>query len=281
MSRWIPDLHTHTNASDGAFKPSELLLRAADRGLNLISITDHDTLDGIREAQKTANELNIRLIPGIELSAEGSKELHILGYFIETGHKAFDDMLKALRLDRISREEKYLKKLKGLGFHISHSDLAIAGDTLFSRPLLARAMVNKGYVNSVKEAFDLYLASGKAAYVQKLCITAEEVIGNIRLAKAVPVIAHPGLLKLSDIEFEITIKKWKSAGLMGIEVYHPSHTTEQCIKFSQIARKYDLIVTGGSDFHRQDDSFHGDLGQMLSQWMDASSDVSRLLALVE
>lgn len=268
----------HTTASDGALTPKELICRAADFGLNIISVTDHDTLSGLPEARKAAEEKNISFIPGIELSAEGDREVHILGYFISDGCKPFNDLLEALRQDRISRETKYLDKLKRMDMHISHDELCIPSGTFFSRPLLAKAMKAKGFVNSIQEAFSKYLAVGKPAYVPKLCIKAEEVFKTMRLAKATPVLAHPVLLKLNDDELDMLIKQWTDAGLMGIEVYHPSHSATDCIKFRNLAHKYNLLVTGGSDFHYEADSHHGELGQMLSSWDEASADASRLIA---
>ncbi|NLA53469.1 MAG: hypothetical protein GX858_03815 [Clostridiales bacterium] len=165
-----------------------------------------------------------------------------------------------------------------MDMHITHDELCIPSGTFFSRPLLANAMKSKGYVNNIQEAFTKYLAVGKPAYVPKLCIKAEEVFKTMRLAKAIPVLAHPGLLKLNDDELDMLINKWTNAGLMGIEVYHPSHSATDCIKFRKLAHKYDLLITGGSDFHYEADLYHGELGQMLSLWDEASADASKLIA---
>lgn len=275
---WYPDLHTHSTASDGALKPRDLIYRALNRGLNLLAITDHDTLAGISEAEQAANELNIHFIPGIELSAEGDQEVHILGYFIRSGFKVFEDLVNALQADRNDREIKYLDKLKKLGLSLRNDELIIPKDTYFSRPLLAKTMVNRKFVKSVQEAFDTYLSVGKPAYVPKLCIKAEEVIKTIRLANAIPVLAHPGLLRLNDSDLETSIKLWKAQGLMGIEVFHPSHTYAECLKFQDLANKHHLLITGGSDFHHPADHYHGELGQILSTWVEASKDVSKLMA---
>ncbi|NLC32954.1 MAG: hypothetical protein GX781_06615, partial [Clostridiales bacterium] len=227
-----------------------------------------------------AQEQNIGFIRGIEISAEGDREVHILGYSINAGNKAFDNLIEALRHDRISRERKYLNTLQDMHIFISSADLRIPSGSLFSRPLLAKAMKDKGYVNSMQEAFDMYLGAGKPAYVPKLSVTADEVIKTLCLAGAVPVIAHPGLLHLSSSDLEKQIIQWKASGLMGIEVYHPSHNQLDCQKFLLLAKKYNLLVTGGSDFHEKADLYHGELGQMLSIWHEASIDTSKLLASI-
>ena len=260
--------------------PSELVFQAKKRGLNLLALTDHDTMAGISQAQQKAEELGLELIPGIEISAEGDQEVHVLGYFIGTGHSTLDSLLSRIQEDRISREEKYLSALSSMGMALSPDELAIPVGTMFSRPLLAEAMVRKGYVSSIQEAFDSYIAAGRPGYVPKLVISAEEAAGTLRRAGAVPVLAHPGLIRMPEKELLSKIDAWICAGLMGIEAYHPAHSRAEQKTWDSYARARGLLVTGGSDYHRGKDRLHGELGQMLSFWQDASDDVDKLYASI-
>lgn len=273
---WLPDLHTHSQASDGALTPSELVLLAKERGLNLLALTDHDTLSGIDEAQAAAGEQNITLISGIELSTEGDEEIHILGYFVRRGCPKLDRLISAIQADRISRESRYLDALESLGLHLSHDDLAIPRGAMFSRPLLAQAMVKKAYVATAAEAFERYIGAGKPAYVPKMMLRAEEAVAALRDAGALPVLAHPGEIRNKAGLFD-RVASWQKAGLMGIEAYHPGNSRKEQRTWDAFARERGMLVTGGSDYHRWPDSKHADLGQMLTYWRSASSDAEHLL----
>lgn len=267
----------HSQASDGVLTPSELVHLAANRGLNLMALTDHDTLLGIGQAKETADELGIGFIPGIEISCEGDLEVHVLGYFIHPGDRTLDALIERIQEDRISREDKYLNALDGMGIRISHEDLQIPSGTMFSRPLLAKAMLDRGYVSSIQQAFEKYIGAGRPAYVEKLAITVHEAAIALRQAGAVPVLAHPGLIRMEEPELLSKLEGWIHSGLMGIEAYHPAHSAQQCEWWAKFARHQELLVTGGSDYHRGKDRLHGEPGQMLQLWDQASKDAQRLI----
>lgn len=276
---WQPDLHTHSQASDGVLTPSELVFLAGKHRINLLALTDHDTMSGIPQAQQAADEIGLSLIPGIEISTEGDLEVHVLGYFVSPGYSALDTLLSEIQKDRISREEKYLDALRSMDVHLTHDELAIPVGTMFSRPLLAKAMVKKGCVLSIQEAFDRYIGAGKPAYVPKLLVSVEETVSALRKAGAVPVLAHPGLIRMEEEALLSKLDSWIYEGLMGIEAYHPAHSRAERMKWDRYARDRSLLVTGGSDYHRGADKLHGELGRMLSCWTKAPEDAKKLLDL--
>lgn len=241
------DMHTHSVFSDGIYSPSKLVDYAIQKGLSGIAITDHDTVDGIEEAKKRANIYeDFIIIPGVELSAEyNNEEVHILGYMINYKTKYLLNILQRLQETRSNRVIKMIDKLKKIGIKANYEDVVkIAGDGAIGRPHIARYLVQNGYVQTIGEAFIKYLAKGAPAYVPKHKLTPACAIDIIRKAGGVPVAAHPGLLKSETIlNYLIDI------GIDGIEVYHPKHTAEQSEKYLKLAQKYNLFITGGSDFH--------------------------------
>lgn len=272
-----PDLHAHTTASDGILNPEELVFEAVQKEVNVLAITDHDTLSGLSRAKSAAALHGIQLIPGIEIGCDGEDEVHILAYFVRDDMRELSELTKALLKDRAERALKFLEKLSLLGLKLSMEDLKIPDGTACSRPLIARALVNKGYVSSVKEAFDLYLAVGKPAYVPRLNLQTGDVLRMLREEGAVPVLAHPELIRTQSKKQPDQIKDWKNQGLMGIEAYHPEHGKADRVRWDKIARENGLLVTGGSDFHEFGDS-HGLLGSELPHWHTAAEDVCSLLA---
>lgn len=274
---WMPDLHMHTSASDGLLSPSDLVMRAKAQGVNLMAVTDHDTLNGLEDASIAAREAGIQLIPGIEITTQGEEEIHLLGYFVQKGNAGLDDLLAAIRHDRAEREPRFLRRLGEMGMPVTHEDLRIPDGTMFSRPLLAHAMTRLGYVQSVQDAFDRYLGVGKPAYIPRLHVPIEQAISILRGMRAVPVLAHPGLIRKPLDECISLLDEWVSAGLMGIEAFHPTHSQEECRYWEQVARSRGLLVTGGSDFHDLPDALHGEVGHMLSQWHNATQDAQALL----
>lgn len=245
----IADLHIHTTASDGTDTPDEVVAKAASIGLGYIAITDHDTLEGIASGLEAGKKHNVGVLAAIELSAEyKNKEVHILGYMIDVESKKFNDKIAFLRETRINRLYKIIDKLKGSNVFLEADRVfEIAGKGSVGRPHIARAMMEKGIVASVSEAFNFYLGYGKAGYVPREKYSASQAIDIILEAKGVPVLAHPGAnIDLSFIEI------LTNQGLKGIEVYHPSHdsrTSRECLR---LAEKYNLIATGGSDYHGKD-----------------------------
>lgn len=244
------DLHTHTTSSDGTLTPSEIVLYAKNKGIQILGITDHDTFDGIEEAYETARSNNIELICGTEISADYSPVLHILAYFKYDKYKAFEGILKSLQKNRQERNPKILKKLNELGFDIKYEEvIAKSQGNIIGRPHFAQVMVDKGYVASTDEAFEKYLAEGRPAYVKKEKLSPQKTLKEIVSAGGVAVLAHPILLGMEDKKIEELIVVLKSYGLKGIEAYYTEHSDEYTSFLLNLAKRHDLIVTGGSDFH--------------------------------
>ncbi len=240
------DLHLHTHFSDGSFSPEEVVECAVKNNLLAISITDHDSLEGIAPALKASREYSLEVVPGVELTAEAdNKEIHILGYYIDRQDKALGDKLKMLRRVRAERAEKMVGKLRELGVDISFSKVKeMAQGGALGRLHLARVILQAGYVNSVEEAFKKYIGDGGPAYVKKYRFTPEEAMKLIVAGKGIPVLAHPSLLGDDEL-----IPRLVKDGLRGIEVFCTNHQVESSLRYEELARRYDLIPTGGSDCH--------------------------------
>lgn len=252
------DLHTHTHYSDGRFTPAALVALAKRSGLGIISVTDHDNVDGIREAQEAGRELGIEIIPGVELSSEHKgREVHVLGYFMDCKQEDFLAHLKTFRGLRKKRAEKIVEKLNGLNVPLKMSEVMeqVKGNASIGRPHVAYAMVEKKLITNYYEAFSKFLGDYKPAYEKKPNITTQEAIKLISDAGGLSFIAHPGKTVREDILIEII-----EFGIDGIEVIHPSHTAEDVRYFQGIASQYFLLESGGSDFHGgriNDDSLLG------------------------
>ncbi|UCF88031.1 MAG: PHP domain-containing protein [bacterium] len=245
------DLHTHSNASDGKLSPAELMRHAKAMGVEVIALTDHDTLSGLEEASREAARIGIELIPGVEISAEYNPgTLHMLGYYIDPSDSELAETLAWLRGGRDHRNHIILKKLAELGCPLEWEEVeALAGGESMGRPHIATAMVNRGYVSSFKEAFDRYLGKGAAAYTDREKMTPETALERIRRAGGLPVLAHPQTLSLTEDELSDLLRSLASRGLAGVEVYYYSHSEEETALYRSLAGKYGLVVTGGSDFH--------------------------------
>lgn len=251
------DLHIHSTDSDGTLSPYEILDLAESLNLSVIAITDHDSIDGIKKLIQSKILSPVKLLTGVEISTsppdflDKSGSLHVLGYAIKIDDEALNKTLDKLQKARKDRNPKIIKKLNQLGIDLSMDEVCqYSGNGQLGRPHIAGLMVKKGFSNSIKEAFDKYLAKGKAAYIEKYKVDCSKAINIIRCAGGVPVLAHPGLLNIKDQDlFEKLIKYLKNKGLMGIEVYYSEHTKQQTVYYFNIAEKYDLLPTGGSDFH--------------------------------
>lgn len=246
------DLHTHSTHSDGTYSPEELVLLAKTKGLSCIALTDHDTVSGIASCLEAGQIHDVQVIPGVELSASyGSIEIHILGYGIDHHHAPFLEILQDLATKRLSRNERMLEKLAALGLDITLEDLNPSGDTntVFTRAHFANALVNKGYVRYSQEAFDRYLGDGKPAYLPKDHLSAKDCIALIHEAGGKAILAHPTLYKLNKSNIFEMIRDLISMGLDGVECMYPSYTPAQTKDFLKLCKQYDLISTGGSDFH--------------------------------
>ncbi|MFQ5532321.1 MAG: PHP domain-containing protein [Candidatus Methylomirabilales bacterium] len=239
------DLHLHSSYSDGSFSPQEVISHASALGLNPIALTDHDTVAGIPEALRAGNEMEVEVIPGVEISVhEAKQEIHILGYFVQWEDPAFQRTLNLLEAQRRERLDEMVRRLDRLGVPVSLSEvLRIAGKGTVGRLHVARTLLAQGAVSSLHEAFDRFLAQSRPAYVERREFTARQAISAIRDARGVAVLAHPGTDGLTRLPSLI------EAGLQGIEVFHPSHTSEEVFTLSRVATEHDLLVTGGSDCH--------------------------------
>ncbi len=246
------DLHVHTNMSDGSMSPAEVIRLAARRGLRAIAVTDHDTVDGIAEAQAQGLESGVEVISGVEMSVEWNPGIvHILGFFVRPGDRKLRDSLAYLAQGRQDRIPRIVSKLNDCGVHISVNEVAQeSGEGVPGRPHVANVMVRKGIVTEIQEAFDLYLGKGAPAYVKKTKVSPEEAMSVINEAGGMPVLAHPYSVDESDTSrLRDIVEGFVRQGLEGIEVYYPKHTTEQTRMFLDLAREFDLAITGGTDFH--------------------------------
>jgi len=240
------DLHLHTYFSDGSFSPKALVRAAKDKGFSAIAITDHDSVCAIPQAIIEGRKIGVEVIPAVELTAEEKDvEIHILGYFVRYKDKEFKKFLKDLRQARIERTIKMVSKLRKLGLDISMEDvLQASGPGAIGRLHLAFCLKEKGYVGSVRAAFNKYLGCGKPAYVKKKQLTPEKALRIIKKMGGVSVLAHPHTIDSKDI-VEGIIKM----GVQGIEVYHSDHSPKTASYFRKLAEKYDLVASGGSDCH--------------------------------
>jgi 3',5'-nucleoside bisphosphate phosphatase len=241
------DLHSHTRASDGALTPTELVRKAVEHGVRVLAITDHDSTEGIAEAAaEGTRHPGFTLVPGLEINCnvEGA-EIHVLGYLVEHEASWFQDFLREQRASRTERVHRLAARLAELGVPIDPAEvLALAGEAAPGRPHVAQIMVKRGYVKSVREAFDRYLRSDGPANVPRHRLTPDEAIDVIRRARGVPVLAHPGLA-----DRDALIPALVDAGLQGIETYYAEHSTEQVRRYLDLCRRFDLVATGGSDYH--------------------------------
>lgn len=230
--------------------PSELVRHAKDAGLAAIALTDHDTIAGIPEAVEEGRRVGMEVVPGIEISADYKNEMHILGYFKEEDYLRMTPVLSYLRESRENRNKKIIDKLNEMGFDITMEEVSsIAKGKVVGRPHIAKIMMEKGYVRSVSEAFEKYLEFGKPAYFKKEKLTPQQGIETILKAGGIPVLAHPVLLKIPFEELDALLKELVSYGLKGIEAYYVYNSEDFTITSLELARKYNLVPTGGSDFH--------------------------------
>ncbi len=246
------DLHTHTTASDGSDSPSELVSLARAAKLSAVAVTDHDTVSGIPEGLAQGQREGVDVIPGVELSVISSRgNMHMLGYLIQVDSPSLSSVLKKVQKARAARNPKILEKLCSLGLELTEQDLQdVSAGGQIGRPHIARAMVAKGYVRSVSEAFDKYLKKDAPAYVPKSILTPSEAVKTIHEAGGVAVLAHPFSLDFGTFSrLEEVLSGLVELGIDGIECYYSEHSrklTDFCIEF---CRKHDLVVTGGSDYH--------------------------------
>ena len=242
------DFHTHTNASDGRLTPSALVRLAASRGLNVLSVTDHDSTEGIAEALAAATLIpGFTLVPGIEMSTDiPGDEIHVLGYFLDYEDPAFQATLTKLRTARRDRGRMMVEKLHAMGIDIPWERVEqLAGDGSVGRPHVAQALVEFGRVATFQEAFERYIGRNGPAYVERMKLTPVEAIAMLAEAGALPVLAHPA--SLSNLDH--LLSQLKAAGMVGVEVYYQDYDRNTCARLVAAADRHDLLKIGGSDFH--------------------------------
>ena len=245
------DLHTHSNRSDGTFEPAEVVRLAAERALDVVALTDHDTTDGLTEALTTGSVVGVEVVPGVEFSAEfDGQSVHVLCYWMDPQDAALQLELRRLREDRFRRGELMVGKLRDLGLPVAFQRVrAIAGDATIVRPHIAQAMVEAGVVASEKEAFERYIGDGGPAHVAKHALDPVDAVALIDGAGGVCALAHPGMWgDQSSVPVEL-IERMAAAGMRGLEVDHPDHTPEMRERYRTLAGELGLIATGGSDCH--------------------------------
>jgi predicted metal-dependent phosphoesterase TrpH len=243
------DLHIHTTASDGVLSPAELVEESAGLGLAAVGICDHDTVDGIDEALEAGKRFGVEIVPGVEINTDvGIREVHILGYFFDHRSEKFLEHMQKLRDARYLRGRKMVEKLQAAGVPVTLERVReIAGDAPIGRPHVAQAIVETGLVGSINCAFGKYLVRNMPGYVERVKMTPEEAIGIIISAGGVAGIAHPSKIGNDDL-----IAGLVKAGARAIEVFHSDHSPDVARYYGRVAKKFDLIPTAGSDFHRFD-----------------------------
>lgn len=251
------DLHAHTTASDGTAAPEDLVALARARGLAAVAVTDHDTLAALPAARAAAAGTGVEVVPGVELSVDAARgQLHLLGYYVDATDDRFLQVIAAPRAARGPRNASIVERLRALGVDVTLADVETeaargasgrASERSVGRPHIASALVRKGVVASVQEAFDRYLGEGKPAHVPKTKLTPADAVRAVRAAGGVPVLAHPFSLPAEDRRGVIT--DLKRLGLEGVEVIYPKHDAKLREELTALAREFDLAVTGGSDYH--------------------------------
>lgn len=256
------DLHTHTTASDGDLAPDDLVARAAAAGVTDLAVTDHDTVGGLVEALAAAPDHGVRVIPGIELTIQVPRgSMHLLGYFRATAPQPLVDALVELTAFRESRIRRIVERLGELGIPVEWDDVRGRAAGQMGRPHVAAALVARGHVATLAEAFDRWLADGRPAHVPSQGLDPVAAVELVGASGGVAVLAHPASLGLGQRHLAPFVQRLAGAGLTGIEVHRPEHTPEQRDAYATIARRLRLVPSGGSDFHRPDGPFAlGDTG---------------------
>jgi predicted metal-dependent phosphoesterase TrpH len=246
------DLHTHTTFSDGSETPTQLVEEAAAKGLTAVAVTDHDTVDGLPEAISAGERLGVEVVPGVEINLEHDRvTMDMLGYFLAGAPtNELQQELAELRVYREERNLRMVERLAELGFPLDPDDLAAAAENgAVGRPHIGEAMMRRGYVSSISEAFELYLRRGAPAWVDRRRLALGRALRLLRASGAVPVLAHPGIIRTDAAGLNHIVRDAARAGLAGIECYYPLHDAETVARCLGLARKYALVPTGGSDYH--------------------------------
>lgn len=271
----MPDLHMHTTSSDGVLSPRELVQLAAEGGVTLMAITDHDSLDGADSLRGVQTEIPV--LTGTELSLRDMHGLHLLGY----GSAEAAEMravIRDLADKRLNRARLMVEKLTALGMPIDYDALCAHCGGSVGRMHIAREMLARGYVRHMQQAFDRWIGEDGPAYVSGERLSMAEALPLMRRNGFVPVLAHPAELDVSAPALVTLLEKWQTQGLQGVEVYHPSQKKHGFDRLDALARRMGLLVTGGSDFHALGDQKHGSPGCTAPHWRRAAEDADALLA---
>jgi len=245
------DLHVHSDKSDGSLSPSDLVSYAIKQGVSAFALTDHDTVDGIDEAIAASKGTSVTVIPGIELStAYEGKDIHIVGLFIDKEQPAFRERIGRFANARINRNLEMCEKLTEYGMPITYDELTAAfPDAVITRAHYARLMMQKGYVKSLKEAFERYIGDYGPCFIPRKKITPDEGVRFILSANGLPVLAHPMQYGMGDARLQQLIDSLKEAGLVAMEAIYCTHTPSEEAKLCKLAKENGLLISGGSDFH--------------------------------
>ncbi len=246
------DLHTHTTFSDGSLTPTQLVEEATALGLTAVAVTDHDTIDGLPEALAAGERLGIRVVPGVEINLEHERiTMDMLGYFLGGRPGAeLEAELAELRLYRDERNRRIVERLAELGYPLGPDDLAAAaGDGAVGRPHIGEALVRRGYVGSISEAFERFLSRGAPAWVDRRRLSLGAALRLLRASGGLPVLAHPGIIRTDAAGLEHMVREAARLGVAGIECYYPLHDEATVAFCLALADKYALVPTGGSDYH--------------------------------
>lgn len=266
----------HSTFSDGVLAPALLVEKAVSLGVNVLAMTDHDTFDGVDSLR--GKMLAAELITGVELSLRDMHGLHLLGYGM-TEAAELRSTVRQLAEKRAHRVEEMVSRLQDMGVRLDWDSMTRGYSGTLGRAHVARAMVAQGYVQSMKEAFDRYIGEGRPAYVEGERLSMAEALPLMRSNGFVPVLAHPAQLNKDETTLRILLQHWQHQGLMGLEAYHPCQAGNTA-RYDRLARSMGLLVTGGSDYHKDGDS-HGMPGCMAAAWQQAEQDVQRLKEAIQ
>lgn len=245
------DLHLHSTASDGTMTPAQIYKLVLDRGISFFSLTDHDTVAGVPEILSIIDKSRVDFIPGIEITVTREKgECHLLGYGIDVDSDSLALLINHVQTGREHRNRGIIKLFQSMGFDIDYDEiLEKSGTQTLGRPHIAAFLKSKGYVRSLQEAFDKYLAVGRPCYLENPGVEFTDAIDTVLKSGGIPVLAHPLSLYLSWSKLEQQLAEWKNLGLEGIEVYHSAFKNRESQRMSGLADKLGFLKTGGSDFH--------------------------------
>lgn len=262
MDNYKVDFHIHTTASDGQATPTEIVKRAKELEYDIIAITDHDNTNGLAEAKIAGEALDMKVVPGIEIAVVNEEDigLHMLGYNFDPDNEELQGFLNQMIQNRITRNKELFQVLQNMGYDVSEEEIEVGKNSYIGKPLIVRALIKKGYVKDMKEGFSKIMNSPECKQVKKVKPLASEAIEVILKAGGTPVLAHPiqtrGMGKPGTEQFYENIDKiigrLKRQGLKGLECYHPDQNEEQSMRFIEMAEKYHLHITMGSDFHGKD-----------------------------